>query len=109
MRPAAPKPRFGDPCNGCGVCCIAVPCVLARDLVGAVEGPCPALEHDGARYWCGLLRAPHKYVIGLSEKPWADDILIRTIETSGAFGRGCDSADPDPRDGAPDDPAQKDP
>lgn len=57
-KPAAPlKPAYGAPCNGCGACCRAVPCRMARDLVGAFDAPCPALEHDGARYWAAAMAA----------------------------------------------------
>ncbi|MPM20176.1 hypothetical protein SDC9_66605 [bioreactor metagenome] len=90
---APEKPRHGQPCNGCGVCCKAIPCILARDLIGAVEGPCPALEHDEGRYWCGLLRGAHRHIPSLREKPWADPVIRDTIMESGAFGVGCDSDD----------------
>lgn len=88
---APPKPSYGAPCNGCGVCCKAIPCVLARDLIAAVEGPCPALEWEDGRYWCGLLRAPHRHIYGLEAKPWADPVIRALILESGAFGVGCDS------------------
>lgn len=91
MEATAAKPAYGDPCNGCGLCCIAVPCVLARDFCGAFEGPCPALELDDGRYWCGLLRSPHKYIPGLEGKPWADEFIRSSIMASGAFNVGCDS------------------
>lgn len=90
---APAKPSFGSPCNGCGYCCKAIPCVLARDMIGAREGPCPALEHDDGRYWCGLIRAPHKHIYGLQEKPWADPTIREAILATGAFGVGCDSDD----------------
>ena len=88
---APPKPNFGEACNGCGVCCIAVPCSLARDFVGAFEGPCPALEHEDGRYWCGLVRNPHKHMIGIKDKPWGDEVIRDILMASGAFGIGCDS------------------
>lgn len=54
------KPREGDPCNGCGVCCMASPCPLADLYVpGAREGaPCPAIVWDGGLARCGLVVAP---------------------------------------------------
>lgn len=87
------KPDFGSPCNGCGVCCKAIPCVLARDMIHAVEGPCPALEWDDGRYWCGLLKNAQKHVPGLREKPWADPVIREMILQTGAFGAGCDSSE----------------
>ena len=88
---AITKPAYGQPCNGCGVCCIATPCLLATDMIGATEGRCPALEWEDGRFWCGLLRNAHKYLPGLEEKPWVDDHLRELILSSGAFGVGCDS------------------
>jgi hypothetical protein len=38
-------PGHGQPCNGCGQCCIIKPCQLARDLAGVREGP--ILTKDG--------------------------------------------------------------
>lgn len=57
---AARKPREGDPCNGCGLCCMATPCALGdRYVPGAVEGsPCPALAWAGGRSYCGLVIDP---------------------------------------------------
>ncbi len=45
---APEKPAFGSPCNGCGFCCAAEPCGVARQFVpGATEGaPCPAMEFE---------------------------------------------------------------
>ena len=85
------KSLFGAPCNGCGVCCKAIPCILARDLIFAVEDPCPALEFEDGRYWCGLFRNAHKYVPGLRHKPWADGPIRDAMTATGAFNVGCDS------------------
>ena len=85
------QPKFGSPCNGCGACCIAVPCPVAEDVLGATEGPCPALEYDEGRYWCGLLRNAHKHLPGLSEKPWADAVIRQVLMSSGAWDGTCDS------------------
>ena len=90
---APEKPAYGDPCNGCGMCCLAVPCVLAEEFIGAKEGPCPALEWDDGRYWCGLLRNAHKHIPGLEGKPWADDHIRELVLQTKAFGVGCDSSD----------------
>lgn len=61
------KPAHGSPCNGCGVCCVAEPCLLALDFVpagrlaAAVGAPCPALEWGEGRAWCGLVSNPEKH------------------------------------------------
>lgn len=90
---APQKPAYGDPCNGCGFCCLAEPCVLAEEFIGAKEGACPALEWDQGRYWCGLLRNAHKHIPGLEEKPWVDEKIRNLILQTRAFGVGCDSSD----------------
>ena len=43
------------PCVGCGFCCKKAPCDVARRVFGPVT-QCPALEYDGKRYWCGVVR-----------------------------------------------------
>ena len=90
---APEKPKMGDPCNGCGVCCIAIPCQLARDFAGAFEGPCPVLEHEDGRYWCGFLRNPTNHIIGLKGKEWGDVFLVSMFSQFGMFGSGCDADD----------------
>ena len=91
------KPKCGDACNGCGVCCIAEPCASAVEFIGATEGPCPALEFEDGRYWCGMVRHPAKY-LGEPEKPWADKILGGIYAEMIAVGHGCD-ADCEPAGG----------
>jgi hypothetical protein len=84
------KPDYGAPCNGCGLCCKAVPCPIAKDMLGAQSGPCPALEHDAGRYWCGMLLRPSHY-LGMPGKSWADPVLIETIKATGGWPGTCDS------------------
>lgn len=60
IHPQAPsKPALGQPCNGCGVCCLAEPCPLGMLVSLRVRGACRALVWDepSRRYLCGLLRA----------------------------------------------------
>lgn len=85
------KPNFGEACNGCGTCCKAVPCPVARDVIGAREGPCPALEFDDGRHWCGLIRNAHKHIFGLEDKPWASEPIREMLLASGAWQGQCDS------------------
>lgn len=89
---APEKPAYGDPCNGCGFCCAAEPCAIAGEFLGATEGPCPALEFDQGRFWCGMVRDPGKHV-GLSE--WAAEEIResvgRLIAHMLGVGKGCDS------------------
>lgn len=42
-------------CQGCGYCCLKVPCPLSVELYKGKE-PCPALWWNGTMYRCGLAR-----------------------------------------------------
>lgn len=94
---APEKPRMGEPCNGCGYCCAAETCQLAQLLMGDPPAPCPAMEFDAGRFWCGLVRNPDKYLvhpfIGLGTR-----VAPLAMESLGV-GRGCDADDfsPSPR------------
>ena len=55
------KPAFGDPCNRCGVCCLATQCEVSKARFGK-QTLCPALELDGGKYNCGLMVNAKKYV-----------------------------------------------
>lgn len=66
MEPSAPsKPLEGQPCNGCGVCCLAEPCPLGVLLTGRRTGACDALRWDvaGGLYRCGALSEPQAVLI----------------------------------------------
>ncbi|MCG2583596.1 hypothetical protein [Massilia sp. TS11] len=92
QRAAPPKPPLGQPCNGCGVCCAAATCPLARLALGQWRGPCRALEWDAALacYRCGLLRQPQAYLRWLPAAlgPWFGRRARRWI----AAGVACDSS-----------------
>jgi len=49
------KPRHGDPCNRCGLCCYASLCDVARVIHGNRAGPCPELQWDADGSRCGLI------------------------------------------------------
>lgn len=77
---APPKPGFGAPCNGCGVCCLAEPCPVGMLLSLKRHGACVALRWDEAacRYVCGALLAA----------PWPVNKLMQRWIAAGA---GCDA------------------
>ena len=77
---APPKPREGQPCNGCGVCCLAEPCPVGVIVSLKRRGACKALRWDAAqtRYVCGLLAGRR----GLFKR-----LVSRWI----AAGQGCDA------------------
>lgn len=103
--PAIAKPRFGAPCNGCGYCCTMEPCQLAQEFLKCVTGPCVALEIQGDRTGCGLVRNPLGYLFKAAhpeaEVPVLDAPLPceassqLSAEMAGALGigKGCDSDD----------------
>ena len=83
------KPRMGDPCNGCGLCCTVQPCALAEDLLNCHEGPCVALEHEDGRTYCGLVRRPVHYMLGKHAPLSATGHLQVHIANMLGIGRGC--------------------
>ncbi len=77
------KPRPGEACNGCGVCCLAEPCPVGVLVSLRLRGACRALRWDDAqrRYRCGLMGRAAK-----SRSPWS-----RFARRLIAAGQGCDS------------------
>jgi len=87
------KPRKGDACNGCGACCIAEPCALAREILGATKGRCPALETDAERSYCGIVRRPAHYMFG-EDAPASESGQVSALFASAlGLGAGCDADD----------------
>src|SRR5688572_8418484 len=48
-----PKPLYGEPCNGCGICCMQEICPPGLEIFEHIRGhqlkaeqPCPALEYN---------------------------------------------------------------
>ena len=94
------KPPKRAPCNGCGFCCRMVRCYYAVELIGHGPAPCPALEYEGGRAWCGLLRDPMKWIATERlEGPWPSEVILVVAELQTrlaaglAVGSGCDSED----------------
>ncbi len=82
IHPEAPaKPAFGQPCNGCGVCCLAEPCPVGMIVSRRTRGACSALEwNEAARHYrCGMLTRPRLR--------WMRPLLRRWISA----GSGCDA------------------
>lgn len=58
------KPKHGQPCNSCGLCCQAMLCPLAQHLFqrDPAPGPCPALLRKGdGTSGCGVAADPSHY------------------------------------------------
>jgi uncharacterized cysteine cluster protein YcgN (CxxCxxCC family) len=53
------KPKYGSPCNGCGICCAKELCVVGELAFPGASAPCPALKitSDGSRTYCELIAA----------------------------------------------------
>lgn len=89
MSETAPEyPGYGLPCNGCGFCCAAEPCQVARDFAGFTEGPCPAMQFEESRFVCGMVRNPSRYI---DTPKAADDFIGAMIGEALGVGKGCDS------------------
>ncbi|WP_092044133.1 hypothetical protein [Methylobacterium pseudosasicola] len=65
---------------------------MAREHIGAMEAPCPALECEDGRFLCGLIRRPGHYMALPNDA--ADPMLGRLFAQALGVGRGCDSSDP---------------
>jgi hypothetical protein len=92
---APPKPRPGQACNGCGVCCLVAPCPLGMLLSGRRHGACQALRWDEGQhlYRCGALLQSAQG--GQGVLPPSLRFLSRPLSALAqrwiAAGIGCDS------------------
>ncbi|MEO7242119.1 MAG: hypothetical protein ABIW85_04350 [Variovorax sp.] len=90
-RQAPPKPVFGAPCNGCGLCCLAEPCPLGMVVSRRRHGACDALRFDKAasRYRCGMMTEPAE-ILGRRWR-WLAPLVRRLARRWISAGSGCDS------------------
>ena len=96
---APPKPPLGEPCNGCGVCCLAEPCPVGMLISRKRRGACDALVWSDleGRYLCGLLASdaaspPREAVLGrVWRRVWRRlwRAWVRRLISSGS---GCDAS-----------------
>lgn len=85
---AAPtKPLYGQPCNGCGLCCVMQQCPVSAQLFGPKE-LCPALEAVGEAYTCGLIASPSRY---FDAPEWGAALVGEAIGMILGAGTGCDA------------------
>ena len=87
---ARKKPKLGERCNGCGFCCLNEACLVSREYLHSDAAPCIALEHDGTRFICGMVRDPSKY-LGLKINANAE--LSPLFKQMLGVEKGCDSDD----------------
>ncbi len=79
------KPAYGQPCNGCGWCCIKEICSVGKIVYPDFVAPCPGLVHDRAqgRTFCKLVL--------IEKATHMDPVVADTL----AIGEGCDAATPE--------------
>lgn len=82
-----PKPEFGQPCNGCGICCMITQCAVSVAMFGEHE-LCPALQKAGRSFACGLMVNTADYVPDITA--WGGKTLTETFTLMIGAGIGCD-------------------
>ncbi|MFK4132014.1 hypothetical protein ACI2KR_06925 [Pseudomonas luteola] len=97
------KPLYGDPCNGCGICCIAQVCRLGIEL--GDDKNCKALiQNSNGSFSCGLVADPYRFVNEDELEVWqkidrltgsnhGEQALKERFAAELGAGLGCDSDD----------------
>lgn len=62
-------PGYKAACNGCGLCCLTVPCVVSSNYGLWKDGRCRALRQVAGRYWCDAVSNPGRVSVKLSKVP----------------------------------------
>ncbi len=65
--------------------------MTAVEFLGATTGPCPAMEFDAGRFWCGLVRNSSSY---LDMPAFGDPVVGAIFAQALGVDRGCDSDAP---------------
>lgn len=85
------KPKHGEPCNRCGLCCIATLCPLAVRVFKRAIGPCPALSYGADhKSVCGLVATPQNFAIKVVAKSGVEAASAAAALLTGS-GTGCDA------------------
>jgi hypothetical protein len=88
------KPKFGEKCNSCGLCCTIQPCLLAEQFLNCFDGPCVALEEESdGRKTCGLVKRPAHYMFGEDAPQSLTGGFQVMLANMLGIGRGCDASD----------------
>lgn len=85
------KSKFGEPCSGCGLCCRLELCEIAQKSMPEAVAPCPALEWENGRTWCGLTRHPARHL--KANFDGMDAVLIPLFTKAQSYGQGCGMTD----------------
>lgn len=101
---AITKPKIGEPCNGCGICCRIQVCLNGAFVLGFVDklgdtikGSCPALTLNAGKWVCGIILNPKKY---LKDSKYPATVLSRNFARLVGAGTGCDELGKPPYDPA---------
>lgn len=88
---APDKPALGEPCNGCGVCCLTESCPLGSVISRKRLGACDALRWDAGQqvYRCGAI-TDARGVLGPRWR-WVAPVFQRLARRWIAAGVGCDA------------------
>jgi hypothetical protein len=65
-------------------------CALAVELIDDAAAPCPAMEYADGRFWCGLVRHPHRY---LGTPAASNRFIGPMVHDALCIGEGCDATD----------------
>lgn len=71
-------------CNGCGLCCLTVPCAIAAQFRLWKAGKCRALRFAAGRYWCDAIINPRRISVALAKHSKAERLDAMGGDT------GCD-------------------
>ncbi len=89
--PVLNKPKFREPCNGCGQCCREELCDIAEQHFAGAQAPCPALEWEDGRAWCGLIRHPSRHLtLKFNIDEYLSPMFLKVVP---GVGQGCGMED----------------
>jgi hypothetical protein len=77
------------------MCCTVEPCKLANEFLECTEGPCVAIEREGDKFVCGLVRRPAWYMFGEDQPASKTGELSALFANALGMGLGCDADDVD--------------
>ena len=81
-------------CEHCGDCCLSgIPCIFGQILFDITsENPtvCPACQYEDNKYWCGLIKEPEKWFVGMvGDIKWKCEAMADIARIYIGIGDGC--------------------
>lgn len=67
--------------------------MLAQEMLNCTTGPCIAMESDGDKKVCGLIKRPAWYMFGEDQPESQTGHLSVMFANALGVGRGCDAHD----------------